>query len=366
MYKERIYLKTYQISICARYCSGLIVVCYFLLLHHARALTNSAPYFEVLRAEHAFGLFYPANEAFSYIQDSATDPTPNRIVRLWMRKDGLGEGEALESTRALLEGRETEWTRWVMTPTQWRKTYQYFSTNTIWNIASTNQLDEEDVDFLLNFYQSGNVKEWNGSFTTISGLVAYCDSIIPTPEDSMPAGTLRACHYKFDIKGEFYSFTNWVDTNILYKIVADKSENSEFRVRVLCLYLKTATSVDVKDALLQYLLREGKMDVKERISIYERVTEIWLESKKDKKAAIFSALLNAASQETSQSAFDTCDQQLLSMDKAYGISAQRLTMLTRQLSMPFSEEDQYLKKQMEKAVETIKLNSKVKAPTKWK
>jgi hypothetical protein len=139
----------------------------------------------------------------------------------------------------------------------------------------------------------------------------------------------------------------------LLDLASDTSKGGALRVTAILSYLHVADAEETMNILLRFLVGEDRMGEHARSSIYRYPETVWDTASPEKKAAMFSALFEAAAVESVQWAFDECDSQLIAMCPAYRDSLQRKGMLKRQLSVPFPKYYSELKEKMEKEVERL-------------
>ena len=141
---------------------------------------------------------------------------------------------------------------------------------------------------------------------------------------------------------------------------ASEERHRHIRRAAIISYLRVADAEEARDILLRFLVGEDRMDDHDRSSIYRYPGGVWNTSSPEKRAAMFSALCEAAAVEPIQWCFEVCDAQLIAMSPVYKDSRQRKAMLRRQLSTPFPQYYSELKEKMEKEVKRLE-NSKIHA-----
>ena len=178
-------------------------------LHAATSALSAEAQTPDSRSSLAFTLFNPRYLAFSYIEERITSPYPMRIVRLWKRGDGQGEGEEIVSIPSHEAGGIVfSTTRWLMSASRWTEIASCLESNRLWKESSvalqdpggTEYMDGVSVCFFR--YQAGivvtskdvkrRIRPADQDGTSSQAMIRLFYAAIPEESETLPEGILMA------------------------------------------------------------------------------------------------------------------------------------------------------------------------------
>lgn len=117
--------------------------------------------------------------------------------------------------------------------------------------------------------------------------------------------------------------------DFLMNYATTQENDSWLRRSAILSYLREGNGEESKNALLRFLVEDGRMNHMERLSLYEYARMAYDAAPTEKKEAILAALIAAANKEEGKIEFMKVDKILSERNASYRHSRERLAMLER-------------------------------------